>query len=245
VSPGLERIEILDAIRRCAANNNGVPLGRSRFEAETGIREKDWNGRYWARWGDALIEAGFEPNMLNQAHPEDHLLIKFVELTRDLGHFPTDSERRLRRRSDPSFPSPNAYTRFGRNADLAARVVTFCSARAELDDVRSICEPLVVRGDVNDEETLTESVPVLGVVYLMRSGAHYKIGRSNAVGRRAYELGIQLPERLELVHAIETDDPGGIERYWHQRFADRRANGEWFKLSKVDVAAFKRRKRFM
>ena len=239
----MDKAEILDAIRRCAAANGGVALGRARFEAETGIRESDWSGKHWARWGDALRDAGFEPNTLNQPHPEDHLLAKLAELTRDLGHFPTDPERRLRRRTDPSFPSANAYERFGRNADLAARMVAFCDEHG-LDDVRGICEPLVRRADHVDEAP-AESTAVLGVVYLMKSGNHYKIGRSNAVGRRAYELAIQLPERLDLVHAIETDDPEGIEQYWHLRFADRRANGEWFRLSKADVAAFRRRKRFM
>ena len=87
--------------------------------------------------------------------------------------------------------------------------------------------------------------PVPGHVYLVRSGKFHKIGRSNDHGRRTYEIGLQLPEQLEVVHTIETDDAVGIERYWHERCKDRRRNGEWFLLSKADVAAFKRRRVFM
>ena len=77
-----------------------------------------------------------------------------------------------------------------------------------------------------------------GYVYLFKSGKHYKIGRSNAPERRAYEVRLQMPEKVEAVHTIATDDPEGIEAYWHRRLAGKRANGEWFALTPEDVAAF-------
>jgi hypothetical protein len=62
------------------------------------------------------------------------------------------------------------------------------------------------------------------------------------VERRRDQLSIQLPEDLELVHAISTDDAYGIEDYWHRRFAAKNTKGEWFALSREDVEAFKQRK---
>ena len=91
----------------------------------------------------------------------------------------------------------------------------------------------------NDE---TEGIDTMGFVYLLKSGRFYKIGRSNASGRREYELGIQLPEKATIVHRISTDDPVGIENYWHRRFDSLRKNGEWFALSIAEVRVFKRRK---
>jgi len=76
----------------------------------------------------------------------------------------------------------------------------------------------------------------------MKSGKHHKIGRTKHVGGRERDLGIQLPEKIATVHSIKTDDPAGIEEYWHKRFEDNRKNGEWFELTPQDINIFKRRK---
>ena len=75
-------------------------------------------------------------------------------------------------------------------------------------------------------------------VYLMKSGRHYKIGKTNNLKRREREIRIEMPEKLVVIHHIETDDPFGIESYWHKRFSGQRRNGEWFELSTKDVKVF-------
>lgn len=238
----MNKQHILSEIKRTAAANGGVALGKARFSQETGIKESDWIGKIWPRWGDAVREAGFEPHQLQTAYNEDVLIEKFIGLVRELGRFPVATEVKMKARCDDNFPWHNTFARFGNKQQLATQILNYCKGRDGYDDIILLCMPIAspTRHEcVNDG---SEPEQVIGFVYLMKSGRHYKIGRSNAAGRREYELAIQLPERLTTVHTIRTDDAAGIEDYWHRRFADKRKNGEWFDLTAADVKAFKRRK---
>ena len=238
----MNKQHILDEIKRTAEMNGGVPLGQGRFSAETGIRYADWFGKYWARWGDAVEEAGLPPNKMQDGYPEELLIKKYIELTRELGHIPVKGEIRLKRGNDLSFPNDKTFfERFGSKGQLVAKVLEYCKARSGFEDVIQLC-PEATPGPIQHSDQSRAQTEEVGFVYLIKSGRHYKIGRTNALGRREYELAIQLPQKANTVHVIRTDDPSGIEKYWHTRFANRRANGEWFELSVSDVQAFKRRK---
>jgi len=121
------------------------------------------------------------------------------------------------------------------------KVAEYCRDRSDCADVLETIAPLLVEAVTGAEEGANDPAS-FGFVYLLKSGRHYKIGHTLDVGRRRYDLAIQLPEALSEEHVIRTDDPRGIERFWHSRFASSRKNGEWFELTRADVAAFKRRK---
>jgi Meiotically up-regulated gene 113 len=238
------REHILTEIQRTAEANGGAPLGKGTFSRETGIKPSDW-GKYWARWGDAIREAGLEPNRLQGAFDEGMLLAKYAQFVRELGRIPTSSEMRLHSHTDPEFPGRAIEARFVTKARLLKRVVEHFSNQGEFEDVVLLCQqaiPAATSLQPNTPDTPKDINGDVGYVYLAKSGRFYKIGRTNAAGRREYEIGILLPEKLSTVHIISTDDPTGIEAYWHKRFEGKRKKGEWFQLTAEDVSAFKRRK---
>lgn len=236
---------ILAEIRRTAVANGGKPVGRLRFTTETGIRESDWRGIHWVRWNQALAEAGFEPNQLTTGLSDDEKLDLLVGLVRELGHFPVVGEIKMKARSTAGFPTEKSFRHFGGKRRMATRLFHFASHRG-YEDVARLCAPFADTDSPEDAERQSVSeraAPrVKGYVYLVRHDRDFKIGRSNDVTRRRREVSLLLPKDLEHVHVIETDDPEGIERYWHGRFEARRLKGEWFRLTSEDVAAFKRRR---
>lgn len=232
-----ERAEILERIRGSA--EGGVPLGQDRFAQVTGITESVW-GRYWARFGDAQREAGFIPRTRTAAYPDEDVLAQFIALMRHLGTFPTYRDIVVKRRSDRAFPSPRVFRRLGPKARLVSRLLEYARKWPGHDDVVTMCNATGT-DDIDASLLSARTRPQFGTVYLLKgTGRLYKIGRTNAFGRRARELKIQLPFDAQKVHVITTDDPVGVESYWHARFAAKRKRGEWFELDAEDVKAFKR-----
>ena len=237
----MNKQHILTEIARAAAANGGTALGRERFYRETGIKESDWSGKHWARWSDAVKEAGCTPNQLQTPIQEGALLEAFGLLVRELGHWPVVAELKLKAKQAQGFPSHNTFSRLGNRSQQRARLVAYCQEHSNFSDVLALLPVAATDAvaETSDEEAATE---VIGFVYLLKATKYFKVGRSSSFERRSRELAIQLPEKAETVHVIRTDDPVGIELYWHRRFESKRKNGEWFELNAQDIKAFKRRK---
>jgi hypothetical protein len=244
----MDKQRILDEIRRTAQANSGTPLGVARFETETGISESAWRGRFWARWSDAVKEAGLTPNVRQPKTDTDVVLGHLAMFIRELGRYPTQSELRLRKRERAAFPNRQVFERLGSRAELAALLSSFCERSGGWSDVAAICQTIAASSPPSTAPESGDTEFETGYVYLalMKVGREkrYKIGKADVVERRARQIAVHLPEELELVHAISTDDAYGIEAYWHKRFAEKRRGGEWFELTAADVKAFRRR-RFM
>lgn len=82
-----------------------------------------------------------------------------------------------------------------------------------------------------------------GFVYIVQSGQHYKIGITQGdVSRRVAQLQTGSPQKIHIVHIIETDCPIDLERDLHRMLAHKRGEGEWFRLSEEELRIIKRLK---
>ena len=82
--------------------------------------------------------------------------------------------------------------------------------------------------------------PIAGVVYLLKAGEHFKIGKSIKFDKRLEQIKLLLPYAVEVVHVIRAAHVSQAEAHWHRRFAALRRNGEWFLLTEAEVNEFKR-----
>lgn len=238
----MDKAYILEEIKRIARSNGGSAPGIAVFERETGIRNSDWFPHIWLRWSDALVEAGYAANSFQGAYNKDFLMEKFTALVKELGHVPVKGELLIKSKEDKTFPNEKVFYKEGKD-ELLREVVSYCQRHPGNEEVLALCMEKLPHSDTRDAKK--KAKVETGFVYLMRSGRHYKIGRTISVGSRERQLAIKIPISPTTVHSIETDDPNGVEAYWHKRFADKRGEGEWFDLSSEDIAAFKRWKKIV
>ena len=227
--------QIIDAI--CQTAQNGKPLGQGKFEKETGVGYYDW-GEYWPRFSCAQQEAGFEPNHPYIAYDDEYLIKKIIAKIRKFGKYPTQGELRVEQTKDVTFPY-NAIKKRGKSVILN-KIVEYCNKKRSYKDILGICKPIIEKNGKQVENKNTQDNFGIYEVYLIKSGRYYKIGKTKDTFRRGEEIKIQLPETIELIYSIKTDDPTGVELYWHKRFENKRMKGERFDLTPVDVKAFKR-----
>lgn len=235
------KAELITLYRKIAAKFPGETVGKRRFETESDVGEAEWK-YYWPRWADFVAEAGFQAGQYVERKSDEELLLPLIPLIRKLDRWPTDAELRIYSRDVAGVPSGTTLRSRGDKFVLAQTLAQLCRDAAEHQDVVAICDAVAEDAPAED---LASSRPVSGYVYLMKNGAHHKLGKSKDPEVRRKEIALLLPNPTQLIHVIATDDPDGIEAYWHRRFAAKRIRGEFFKLDSQDVKAFKRRKDYM
>ena len=232
----LVKNDIISKIKDIAAQDGKAP-GFRRFEEMTGIKPHEWRGKIWRQWSDALAEAGYSANALQTAFSEEDMLKPILAISKSLKRFPTTGDINFMLRREPSAPAPKTIFARWRMEELATVLAQYAEQQGE-NEVAAFARAYVpLRRDRGDDEGTARTA---GHVYMQRHGSDYKIGRTASVNKRGRQIQLELPQEVELVHSILTDDPAGIEAYWHKRFAHKRTRGEWFKLTKSDIAAFKR-----
>jgi hypothetical protein len=88
--------------------------------------------------------------------------------------------------------------------------------------------------------TAQPMAPTPGYVYVLKSPHGYKIGKTVNLKDRIRLFSVKLPFETSLEHYAWFPDYTAAERAFHQRFHDRRLEGEWFDLRPQDLAEIRR-----
>jgi hypothetical protein len=79
-----------------------------------------------------------------------------------------------------------------------------------------------------------------GYVYLIQSPTKYfKIGRTKDPDDRIRTFEVKLPFEVEYVCLIKAFDMYRLEKELHEKYDNKRSNGEWFELTEADVMEIK------
>jgi hypothetical protein len=238
----MNRETILDEIRRAAKLTPDGKIGQISFAKISGISEGVWRDKYWTSWTQAVEEAGCKPGDKSISFSEESLLAALADLVRVYQRFPTQAEIKIQKTRDADFPSYGVFDKLGAKESKIDKLRQFAKKAVTYQDILGFLPENASRSEAAECEDDSSSPRADGHVYMLKLSKHYKIGHTSSVPRRHRQVNLELPEKTDVVHVIATDDPEGIEAYWHRRFASKNTNGEWFALNAEDIRAFKRRK---
>jgi hypothetical protein len=125
----MNKQEILSEIRRIATERSGQASGFQRFASETGVRKSDWYPDLWLRWSEAINEAGCKPNVFISAYDTNFLILKYIDLIRELGHFPIEGELKIKNKTDKDFPSNSGFAQLGSKHERAQKIIEYCKGK--------------------------------------------------------------------------------------------------------------------
>jgi hypothetical protein len=226
-------------------NNSKTPSEKVFFEyAEIGIHDLKKLG--WSHYGALVQEAGLKPNKFDKTkYNKTGLCVLFVGTIREKNKWPTRGELDVKHFQDPNFPNYGTFVnQLGLTGDLAQSILDFIKDKKGFEDIEDICVPIIEK--YKNDQITNNAGKTVEQVYMYKyknQSQPIKVGRSNDVFTRGIQLAAGGHDKLELLHFIKTDDPIGVEQYWHNRFRqlgrEEQAN-EWFKLKPEDVKAFKR-----
>ncbi|MEX2306144.1 MAG: GIY-YIG nuclease family protein [Pirellulales bacterium] len=246
----ISREEIVAEIQKFVAANDGKIPGESTFVSATRIKQSVWKGRYWVRWTDAVREAGYDPNSMKRKIPDEEILACLAKFITELGYFPVLDEIKLHARKTSGSPAwATIQKRYGGMPETAAALLKF-SRQTEDTVLENLCKARLERESLKPVPASSgqhNKVAKVGFVYLKYSPSLrlYKIGKANHPNKRGAGISLLLPEDLLPKHEIRTDCPFILEKYWGNRFRDKKKQGEWYDLNSSDVEAFKKRREFI
>lgn len=104
----------------------------------------------------------------------------------------------------------------------------------------TIAEKLQLQREEGRRLRLLARSRTAGFIYVIRSGDLFKIGRTTNLRKRLAALRGVVPGGIRPVRTRLVLGPRTVEKHLHEKFADKRTNGEWFALSQEDVAWLKK-----
>lgn len=218
----------------------------------------------WVNWSDALVDAGYMPNVLQTAIPVDTLLEHLANLTREVGRLPTSNHIRVASRQNSGFPVLTTFSkRLGSKDDWYRQLVEWCQNRPAYSDVAAMLstvapvakrlperrnEPLVSI----PEDLLSNSYlpPVVASLPALAAGSEAVVERCRALQRSQNSeferrvgvafsiLGFQLEELGQGRGAVADGIAKCVERQWAVIY-DAKIRGSGYRLLTEDRRKFR------